>query len=83
MTEKELVLENVSVVLGLIELSNQINKFIKKTIDSNPDPSASVTQETLNEIQTIIQEGTTMILTPINLESPEGLIKLLNMMKGR
>ena len=71
-------LQNGSVVIGLVNLENEIRTLIKKIVESNTNPDTETTQETLDEIQYILQTGVVQILSPVNLASKEGLIKLIN-----
>jgi len=78
---KEIKLVNGSVVLGLIDLEMNINQMIGKMMTEGELPDDEISQETLDMIQKIIQDGVTQILTPVDLASIESLIRMINVDK--
>ena len=81
MTEKEIKLVNGSVVLGLIDLEMNIQQMIGKMMTEGELPDDEISQENLELIQKIIQDGVTQILTPVDLDSIESLIRMVNVDK--
>lgn len=81
MADKKVELEIGSVVIGLIALDEEIRKMVKNIMTE--DPSTKITQEELECIKNMIQKGITNILTPVDMSTPEGFVKLLNLMKGK